>query len=169
MYKRHQTVILERKQITNIDTGAILKGSSRGYRRLKVFLDDLNVLKIGAGENNDLMINDPTVSSTHCMILRNKENNYSILDLHSKNGTFVNGICVKEATLRNGDKIKLGNAEFTFSCGGFELDKSVSDFIERPAKTNKIASYFKKMTWGVATLSTIAFALSVCLLVGMFI
>ena len=169
MHRKHKTVILGRQKAVNIDTGATLKGKSTNSS-LNIFLDQLNVLQIGSGKDNDLMLNDPTISKKHCILLRNEHNSYSILDLDSKNGSFVNGVSViKELELQNGDQIRLGNLEFIYHCGGSKLDKSISDFISKPKHNYRISKRFKKMTFSVASLSIIAFALSVFLLLALFI
>lgn len=67
-----------------------------------------DVIKIGRGEGNDLILFDPTISRNHC-IIEKKENGYFIRDLDSRNGLFLNGVKIKEGLLKNGDELKLGN------------------------------------------------------------
>jgi len=52
-------------------------------------LDD-DVLLIGRGRKNDIIIQDNEVSRTHCRLIRVLED-YEIHDMNSTNGTFVNG------------------------------------------------------------------------------
>ena len=51
----------------------------------------MKIIKIGRGQANDIIINDPTVSSEHAKITILDSGNVVIKDLNSKNGTFVNG------------------------------------------------------------------------------
>lgn len=51
----------------------------------------MKTIKIGRGQANDIVINDPTVSSEHAKITILDSGNVVIKDLNSKNGTFVNG------------------------------------------------------------------------------
>jgi transcriptional regulator with GAF, ATPase, and Fis domain len=65
-------------------------------------------VSIGREAANSIYISDPSVSRQHCLIRRVTEE-LTITDLESFNGTFVNGVPVKERTLEHGDQIKLGN------------------------------------------------------------
>ncbi len=66
---------------------------------------------IGRGPENDIVIDDPSISSTHC-IIRMEEQGYVLSDLQSTNGTIVNDEGVESATLEEGDKLSLGDIEF---------------------------------------------------------
>ncbi len=58
-----------------------------------------------------LSINDLSLSRRHCALSRDDEG-YKIRDLDSRNGTSVNGVAVKEARLRHGDQISVGDSIF---------------------------------------------------------
>ena len=64
-------------------------------------------VSIGRANNNDVRIQDSTVSSHHAKIVTFYNASY-IEDLGSTNGTFVNGKKVKKQTLKPGDIISLG-------------------------------------------------------------
>jgi hypothetical protein len=70
---------------------------------------------IGKAAHNDLVLSDPTVSNTHAVVL-NRDGGYSVVDLGSSNGTFVNGEAIGKSarTLKHGDQILLGRALLTF-------------------------------------------------------
>ena len=55
---------------------------------------------------NQIVVGLPFISSTHCRIIRNNGVT-SIVDNGSKNGLFVNGKRVNQATLRDGDVISI--------------------------------------------------------------
>ncbi len=65
--------------------------------------------KIGRDRKNDLVLESKIVSREHAKIKRAKEG-LIIVDLGSHNGTFVNGTQIKEAVLRDGDEILIGEA-----------------------------------------------------------
>jgi pSer/pThr/pTyr-binding forkhead associated (FHA) protein len=70
---------------------------------------------IGKAAHNQIVLTDPTVSNTHAIVI-SREGGYSIADLGSRNGTFVNGdrLGSQARTLRHGDKIELGKTVLTF-------------------------------------------------------
>ena len=68
---------------------------------------------IGRGASSRLRIVDRSVSRHHC-VLKFEEGRYTIRDLDSRNGTFVNDAPVSERVLENGDRIKIGAAQFLF-------------------------------------------------------
>lgn len=62
---------------------------------------------IGRDDGNSLQLPDPQVSKRHAVI-RAKGENWTIEDLNSTNGVTVNGLSVKRAELKNGDRIHIG-------------------------------------------------------------
>lgn len=59
--------------------------------------------------NPDFLIQDPSVSRSHAVIYH-EEKGVNILDLVSKNGTYVNGYEVEGSKIKNNDVISLGAA-----------------------------------------------------------
>lgn len=74
---------------------------------------DSTELSIGRDKGNALVIDEPAVSRQHCLV-RAGEDGYRIRDLASRNGTYVNGMPVKERTLHNGDQIQVGYCAMLF-------------------------------------------------------
>lgn len=71
-------------------------------------------LTIGRADQNRLVIDDPLVSQQHAKIVRVYDD-YFLLDLRSRNGTFVNKEQVRDLhLLRDGDLIAIGTKTFTF-------------------------------------------------------
>lgn len=69
---------------------------------------------IGRGKENDLVFpDDEFISRRHCEIRYHKYQ-YSLRDLQSANGTFVNDVKVLETALRDGDLIQVGSLRFVF-------------------------------------------------------
>ncbi len=63
---------------------------------------------------SDLVLNDPATSRLHAMIF-NEENGAGILDLVSRNGTYVNGQEVESRPLQEGDMIEIGATKILFT------------------------------------------------------
>lgn len=78
------------------------------------FLLEGDELAIGRDPSNRISINDPAVSRRHCLVIRD-DGKYWLRDLGSCNGSFVNGVTVKEVELHHGDQITLGNSVLVFS------------------------------------------------------
>jgi len=67
-----------------------------------------NLIKVGKAPDNDLCIEHPTVSRYHCELRRDGER-YLVADVGSTNGTFLDGAQVREAYLRPGALIEVGD------------------------------------------------------------
>jgi pSer/pThr/pTyr-binding forkhead associated (FHA) protein len=76
-------------------------------------------IEIGKASHNHIVLSDPTVSNTHAVLMA-RDGGYSIVDLGSRNGTFVNGerLGTHSHTLRHGDSIQLGQTVLTFRNSG---------------------------------------------------
>jgi len=74
-------------------------------------------VSIGSDRENDLVIAHPTVSRRHA-VLGYHAGNYTIADLQSTNGTFVNGRRIRQpAPIHPGDEVAFGAAKFTMVSG----------------------------------------------------
>lgn len=71
---------------------------------------------IGRVEDNAFQIPEPSVSSHHCEISL-VGSAVSIKDLDSTNGTFIDGDPVKEAVLKSGQTLRLGQIELKLENG----------------------------------------------------
>ncbi len=76
-------------------------------------------LSIGRLPQNDIVIDNLSVSRRHLVIAKTKDG-YILRDCESKNGTFLNGREVKEATLSDGDVITIGKYQIVFQKQGDE-------------------------------------------------
>jgi len=72
------------------------------------------VKTIGRSNDNDIVIDDNSVSGKHARIATFFNASY-IEDLHSTNGTHVNGQQVRQRILREGDTINIGTRCFIVS------------------------------------------------------
>jgi pSer/pThr/pTyr-binding forkhead associated (FHA) protein len=83
------------------------------------------VMTIGRRPDNDIVVHDLGVSKQHAELRVSPTGTYSIIDLGSHNGTFVNGSRVNQAQLKDDDIIAVGHA--TFRLVGGELIEYVDD------------------------------------------
>jgi transcriptional regulator with GAF, ATPase, and Fis domain len=70
-------------------------------------------ISIGRESASNISLSHSSVSRRHCLIERNGSA-FVIRDLDSFNGTFVNGVPVKEQTLMHADQIKVGSIALLF-------------------------------------------------------
>ena len=73
----------------------------------------MKTIKIGRSTVNDVVLNDPTVSSHHAVLTvsdHTGSESYRLKDLNSRNGTFVNGVKItSEVSIKSTDLLKFGN------------------------------------------------------------
>src|SRR6266436_3718710 len=74
-----------------------------------------DIVTIGSAPLNHIVIDDPAVSAQHAILARIADS-HRLKDLHSTNGTQVNGISTTDAELKDGDKIQFGSVVAVF-CG----------------------------------------------------
>lgn len=77
------------------------------------YIFDQPTVSLGAMDDNDLVVDDDTVSRYHCRIFQD-DNAYLIQDLGSTNGTFINRVRVREAFLKPGCQITVGKTDIRF-------------------------------------------------------
>lgn len=71
----------------------------------------MKIVRIGRGENNDVIINDSLVSRAHCQIIQDDQGYYRLIDTGSANGTYINGSLRRgEVILNKTDIIRIGNS-----------------------------------------------------------
>lgn len=69
----------------------------------------MRIITIGRYPDNNVVINDPIIGRHHLQIMQHDDGHFSVVDLNSKNGTFINGKRVYgEVRLSPNDEIKVG-------------------------------------------------------------
>jgi predicted component of type VI protein secretion system len=90
---------------------------------------------VGKGEQNDVVLDDPTVSRLHA-VLEHFAAGWCVTDLGSSNGTFLNGERIwAQQRLRHGDEVRLGRTRLLFR-NSSDVGHSVTETeAESPALT----------------------------------
>jgi pSer/pThr/pTyr-binding forkhead associated (FHA) protein len=84
-----------------------------------------DVIMIGRAALNHIVIDNPSVSAQHAILARVADS-YRLKDLHSTNGTQINGVSITDAELKDGDKIRFGSVVSVFvRCCGKAHDEPV--------------------------------------------
>ena len=72
---------------------------------------------IGRGKDNDFVISDNCISRNHAILQSMGTGEFFLIDLGSRNGTFVNGRRVSiPVTLRDTDRVTFGKTDVEFHC-----------------------------------------------------
>jgi hypothetical protein len=72
---------------------------------------------IGRSPDCDIFLDDVTVSRKHAVLLQ-EDGRFTIEDLGSLNGTYVNRRRIESAQLSDGDELQIGKYRLTFLVGG---------------------------------------------------
>jgi len=99
-------------------SGARLEAVS-GPLKGKLFPLIVDEVSIGRDPSNEISLLDSLVSRRHCVI-RKEANGFRLLDLESRNNTFVSGVPVMDRVLVHGDQIRVGNSILVFQGAGSE-------------------------------------------------
>jgi adenylate cyclase len=88
-------------------------------REEKIPLTQGHAWKIGRNEDNDVVILEEQVSRYHAVVQCTDAGEYYLIDMGSRNGSFVNGVRVSfPVYLKDGDEISLGEYQITFHWPG---------------------------------------------------
>jgi pSer/pThr/pTyr-binding forkhead associated (FHA) protein len=91
---------------------AVRRGPNAGAR----FLLDHDVTTSGRHPDSDIFLDDVTVSRRHAEFHR-EGGTFTVRDVGSLNGTYVNRERVEAATLSNGDEVQIGKFRLVFVAG----------------------------------------------------
>jgi hypothetical protein len=93
--------------------GPALVVRSGGGRAGEHFLPEGERTTIGRSPDNDIFLDDVTVSRQHAVLIH-RGDEFFIEDLGSLNGTYVNRKRIESARLEGGDEVQVGKYRLTF-------------------------------------------------------
>ncbi|MGH9840541.1 MAG: PrsW family glutamic-type intramembrane protease [Blastocatellia bacterium] len=99
--------------------------SNSGEERIAFILYEEETF-VGRTLNNAFVIEHPSVSKRHARVVA-EDDIYSVYDLGSSNGTFVNGKRITDARLDDGCEVRFGRAHFTYRARMIEKAKSAAN------------------------------------------
>ncbi|MDQ3958511.1 MAG: zinc-ribbon and FHA domain-containing protein [Actinomycetota bacterium] len=88
----------------------------RGPNAGSKFFLDTDVTQVGRHPDSDIFLDDITVSRRHAELRRSSQA-FTLADVGSLNGTYVNRERVEDARLRSGDEIQIGKFKLIFLTG----------------------------------------------------
>lgn len=78
---------------------------------------DANTCTLGRGATCTLVLEVPGISRSHAMLQPGPGGGHLLADLHSTNGTYLNGLRLEQVVpLHDGDKIELGQLTLVYRC-----------------------------------------------------
>ena len=99
---------------------------------------------MGRSTETNLQIEDDGVSRKHAKVIMSPNGGYSVMDLGSTNGTFLNGLKVQVAQLQDGDKIQIGsNTVIKYSIQD-QLEEAYQKSIYESATRDGLTRIFNK-------------------------
>ena len=103
----------------------VISGRDQGA---KFELED-GMMGLGRDSSNFIQVHDTEVSRRHAEIRREGQF-YTVIDLDSSNGTYVNGNRVERHTLASGDRLQVGSTLILFTDPGDSPSEDLSDKID---------------------------------------
>lgn len=73
------------------------------------------IWRIGRGKDNELALDDSSISRRHAEIHRNINGAFDIVDMNSMNGVYINNEKIGKAVLQEGDLIEIGDIFLKFT------------------------------------------------------
>ncbi|HVR61218.1 MAG TPA: GGDEF domain-containing protein [Polyangia bacterium] len=132
----------------------VLAGASLG----EMYKVDKPKTVLGRGERVDIRLVDEGISREHAQLVR--EPDHVILeDLGSTNGTFCNGVRVKEQILADGDKILLGSTTILKFTYHDKLDEAFQRQLSESALRDGLTKAFNKRYFGERLESEVTFSI----------
>jgi len=116
----------------------VLTGTRLGHR---LVLGD-QAIDIGRGSGAGLILDADSVSRKHARIER-FGGGHKIVDQGSTNGTYVNGVRVKEQLLKDGDRIGIGKALLEYVAGG-NIEGAYHEEVQRLRRFDPLTNIFNK-------------------------
>jgi Nif-specific regulatory protein len=93
-------------------------------------------VSIGSDPSNELSIYDVSIAAAHCLLTRHGEA-FAVTDLESGQGTFVNGVPVRQRLLEDRDVITIGECELVFRNGS-----EIAPLQEKQSRRNEMFEPF---------------------------
>ncbi len=99
--------------VESLPSGSALLVVKRGPNAGSRFLLDQDVTTAGRHPDSDIFLDDVTVSRRH-VEFRREGNSFSVHDVGSLNGTYVNREPIDSASLSGGDEVQIGKFRLTY-------------------------------------------------------
>ncbi|MCU1351621.1 MAG: domain containing protein [Acidimicrobiales bacterium] len=106
-------VVVELQDVGHDGVMLVTRGPNAGSS----FALEHEVTTAGRHPDSDIFLDDVTVSRRHVEIVRGADG-YTVRDVGSLNGTYLNRERIEEGPLANGDELQVGKFKLVFVAGG---------------------------------------------------
>ncbi|MYS12990.1 FHA domain-containing protein [Streptomyces sp. SID4982] len=97
-----------------LPVGSALLVVRRGPNSGSRFLLDSDLTTAGRHPQSDIFLDDVTVSRSHVEFRRSPDGSFTVADVGSLNGTYVNRERIDQVALANGDEVQIGKYRLVF-------------------------------------------------------
>lgn len=111
-----EPVVAKATSVEGLPENSALLVVKRGPNAGSRFLLDRDVVTAGRHPESDIFLDDVTVSRRHAEFRRNGDT-FSVSDVGSLNGTYVNREPTDSVVLNNGDEVQIGKFRLVFLTG----------------------------------------------------
>jgi len=108
---------LEDVAVESLPFGSALLVVKRGPNAGSRFLLDKDVTTVGRHPESDIFLDDVTVSRRHAEFHRH-DDGFSVRDVGSLNGTYLNRERIEESPLAGGDEVQIGKFRLVYFTSG---------------------------------------------------
>lgn len=126
---------------------SVLEGPSAGQEYLLKNIRN----SVGRSTKNGVVVPDEAMSRQHLEIVQNPDESYSIRDLQSVNGTYLNEKKIEEADLFHGDRVKAGQTTLQFVIPGHSPQYDERNRRVVPAESDERATQSSQSQTATAT------------------
>ncbi len=123
--------------VTLRSTPYLLLPTDTGNRYLP--LVGSNCWTVGRSDDNNFVLSDRWISRNHAMLQCTETGDFYLIDLGSRNGSFVNGRRVSiPVTLRNGDRLTFGQTDLEFHSPASTREEDLSKGTDKETLTSTL-------------------------------
>jgi hypothetical protein len=113
-----ETPLADRQDMDQLPPGTALLVAKHGPNAGSRFLLDSELTTVGRHPESDIFLDDVTVSRRHVEFYRHGGGVFTVRDVGSLNGTYVNRERIEKVTLYGGDEVQIGKFRLVFLTRG---------------------------------------------------
>jgi pSer/pThr/pTyr-binding forkhead associated (FHA) protein len=116
-FDNRSSATAEAETVEGLPSGSALLVVRRGPNAGSRFLLDQPVTSAGRHPDSDILLDDITVSRRHAEFRLAEDGSWTVADVGSLNGTYVNRQPVDSTVLANNDQVQIGKFRLVFLTG----------------------------------------------------